>query len=193
MNNNHSTQKFRQCHGKPQCGETQREREILLASRKIYQQQQYNFQPREIHLQHTKLPPQYSALENVPNPYRCTTHPKINTLRNVPSFYCTKLLCTALLQQEKPSKLPQKSCQTVPQFSCPLSLVVQTVRIRTIWPPTTTITINTHTEYSLGICAQSLLGNAPSLLPSFLSQALSENLSQILSQCVLHTTQCILF
>jgi hypothetical protein len=29
-------------------------------------------------------------------------------------------------------------------------------------------------------CAQSLLGNAPSLLPSFLSQALSKNLSQTL-------------
>jgi hypothetical protein len=29
MNNNHSTQKFRQCQGKLQCGETQRERDFI--------------------------------------------------------------------------------------------------------------------------------------------------------------------
>jgi hypothetical protein len=39
--------------------------------------------------------------------------------------------------------------------------------------------LNTHkTENPLGICAQKLLGNVPSLLPSFLSQAYSKILSQ---------------
>jgi hypothetical protein len=66
-----------------------KEREILLASGKIYQQQQFNFQPREIHLQHTKLPPQYFALKNVPNPYCCMACPEISTLINVPSICCT--------------------------------------------------------------------------------------------------------
>jgi hypothetical protein len=71
----------------PMWGNPMRERDFV-SFRKDISTTTIQFPAREIHLQHTKIAPKYSALENVPNPYYCTTCPENNTLENVPTFCC---------------------------------------------------------------------------------------------------------
>jgi hypothetical protein len=70
------------CQGKPQCGETQRERErsYYYASGKYISAAKQHFQPRKIP-HNTKYVPQKSASFSMPKPYRCLAS-------SVPHFSC---------------------------------------------------------------------------------------------------------
>jgi hypothetical protein len=182
----HNTQKFRRnlgkCQGKPQCGETQREREressYYYASGKYKTAANLHFQLRKIP-HSTKSVPQKSASFFVPKPHRCP-------VSSVPCFPC-----------------PQSSVQTIsygPETATKKSgnhlknraknrldfhaQIHMTVRIRTVRPPTAEKIFRpkTHRKFFSRI--------VPSLLLTFLSQACSKNLSNspldVLSTCLAH-------
>jgi hypothetical protein len=141
-------------------------REIYIASGKYISATTIQFPAREIHLQHTKLPPQYSALQNMSNLYCCTACPEISTLENLPTICCMDSSIRPCCSKKNPPKQARKSCQT---------FLVQTARIRTVWSPTAAITISTHTKiFSWELCPNSLGKCAFLAALTFLSQVISE-------------------
>jgi hypothetical protein len=70
--------------------ERERERDLIIQLQEsTYQQQIYNFQPREKPLTSPKIVPKFFASKNVPSPYCCMTCPKISSLKYVPIVFCT--------------------------------------------------------------------------------------------------------
>jgi hypothetical protein len=141
----------------------ERERERFISFRKVHISNNNTFPAREIHLQHPKVP-KFLPGKCAKKLYCCTDLPRNQHLENVPNNSCCTTICTALFTKKNTRKTASKIVPKLASILCPLPLVVWTVRIRTVRPLNKKSYSHSHRN-SLGICAQSLLGNVPSLLP----------------------------
>jgi hypothetical protein len=152
--------------------ERERERFYYSASGKYISATNSQFLAKTKYLTAPKLSPTNYALKNMPNLYGCTAHPEKKTLKNVPIVCCT-IDQYGPATPTKHSKQPQFLCQQVSSKIMLFFLVVWTIQIHIVRPPTAANDISPHTKFSLGICAHFVLGNVHSKLPTFLSQSLS--------------------
>jgi hypothetical protein len=172
----------------PMWGNPMREREIYYsASGKYISAAITQFPAKRKTTYNTKNCPKNFCLDFVPSPYCCTTHPKICTSKSVQTVCCTD--CSVWPNSNK--KNAQNNLENranvasifVPSSPCCTGLYgsVQYGLQQQKNDPTL------KQKFLLGICAQYLLGNVPSLLPSFLSQAYSKiSLNLLLSMCLAH-------
>jgi hypothetical protein len=174
----------------PMWGNPKREREILLASGKIYQQQDYIYSQEKTTYSTQTVPPKI-CLEKRAKSVLLYGPPRKTTPRKSCQSVVVRLFCTAALQQQISSScldfvpsLPRKTMPTSllyglygsVQYGLPHSNKFQHTQNRVLpWE---------MCPSSLGKCTQ---------LAALSSLKLSRNLSISSSHCcVLHTTQCIL-
>ena len=123
------------CQGKAQCGETKREREILLfCFRKIQNSINNTFSAKRNTSYSTKLSPTNLSWKPCHSPYNCTDLLKFDTLKFVPQQVVVPSLLYGCPPSKNSSRMPRKSCPILPRFSCLKNDVVRPVRICTIRP-----------------------------------------------------------
>jgi hypothetical protein len=119
----------------------------------------------------------------MPNPYCFTTLLYLEICANNQLY---GLFCTAQKQQAKLLNMPRKSCQRLPRFAFPLSLV-RIVRIHTIWPPTTEKQLSNETNMLPWDLCPLFHGKCVHYAAlNFLSRAYSKIYLNILLLCLAH-------
>ena len=188
------------CQGKPQYGETQRERErerLLLCFRKVQNNNKCKFIAKENTSQHQICPTEIYLVFHVKTVLLCSL---LHTSFFVPTVSCTNCSIRPINSEQKSEIRLKNRAQIYLDFHAKSVRLYEIVWIHTIRPHTTKKNNSTQKlqkKISWDLCPPSL-ENVPSLLLTFLSQAYSKNLSNsppnVFSNIrhVLHTTQCIL-
>jgi hypothetical protein len=179
------------CQGKPQCGETQRERErdLLLCFRKVQNNNKSTFPAKENTSQHQICPTEICLV----------FHAKTVLLYDLllPRFPCPQSVVRTVPYGPKTTnrkhKSASKSMPEMPRFSCQ----IRTTVLYGLYPYSTAshsrkiFRPKIHRKsFSRESCPLSL-ENVPSLLLTFLSQACSENLSNSPPDVLSTSSRCL--